>query len=141
MVPSHSKESDVDMKDPQTLIGLLQTELSTTNHEVMLLTLELEQRVAERMAQLSETNAELVKEIAERRRAEEEVKQLNRDLQQRAGLLEAANEELETFSYSVSHDLRAPLRHILDYATMLHEEANPALAVRGRSDSLILRRT
>ena len=58
------------MKDPQTLIGLLQTELSTTNHEVMLLTLELEQRVAERMAQLSETNAELVKEIAERRRAE-----------------------------------------------------------------------
>src|SRR2546426_189347 len=79
MVPSHSKESDVDMKDPQTLIGLLQTELSTTNHEVMLLTLELEQRVAERMAQLSETNAELVKEIAERRRAEEEVKELNRE--------------------------------------------------------------
>jgi light-regulated signal transduction histidine kinase (bacteriophytochrome) len=132
MATSPSQKSNVDMKDPQTLIGLRQTELSTTNHEVMLLTLELEQRVAERMAQLSETNAELVKEITERRRAEEEVNKLNRDLEHRAGLLEAANEELETFSYSVSHDLRAPLRHILGFATMLHEEANPALGEKSQ---------
>jgi C4-dicarboxylate-specific signal transduction histidine kinase len=69
----------------QTLIGLLQTELSTTNREVMLLTLELEERIAERMAQLSQTNQELLKEISERRHAEEEVSKLNRQLEQRPG--------------------------------------------------------
>jgi light-regulated signal transduction histidine kinase (bacteriophytochrome) len=119
-------------QDPKTVIGLLETELSTTNHEVMILTLELEQRVAERTAQLSQINQELMNEIVERRRAEEEVRRLNRDLQHRAALLQEANEELDAFSSSISHDLRSPLCHIVGFVSILEDEAGPVLDDKAR---------
>ena len=68
------------------------------------------------------------RDVTERNRAESEIKRLNEQLRQRATELEEANRELEAFSYSVSHDLRAPLRHIEGYVGMLTREAEGVLS-------------
>jgi signal transduction histidine kinase len=52
-------------------------------------------------------------DITQRRRGEEEIRGLNRELGKRTTELEAINKELEAFAYSISHDLRAPLRHMV----------------------------
>jgi len=74
-----------------------------------------------------------IRDVTERKLAEERINQLNADLEARAIQLEATNKELEAFSYSVSHDLRAPLRTIDGFSQAVLEDFGDQLNDEGRN--------
>jgi signal transduction histidine kinase len=71
-------------------------------------------------------------EVEHRVQREAEIRSLNQELAKRAAELETTNKDLESFAYSVSHDLRAPLRHLVGYSELLQKQASSLLDDKSR---------
>jgi signal transduction histidine kinase len=82
--------------------------------------------------ELIRSRDQLQREVTERQRREEQIRKLNEQLEQQTADLEVANRELEAFAYSTSHDLRAPVRHMLGFTELLQKHAQPNLDDKSR---------
>ncbi|MFN8418088.1 MAG: PAS domain S-box protein [Anaerolineae bacterium] len=132
--------TDVGLVDDQTRLIILEAirdqgavrnveiQMHTKSHEVIDVLLSVEQVELNGKPSL----LAIQYDITERKRVEREIRRLNDDLEQRGIALEAANKELEAFSYSVSHDLRAPLRSVDGFSQALLEDYYDLMDETGR---------
>jgi PAS domain S-box-containing protein len=130
-------------KDRQVLasrdvVDIQQEAISTPHGERILHTLKIGLRDA---ADNPQYLLGISHDITERIQAEERIKALVADLEVRANQLESANKELESFSYSVSHDLRSPLRAIDGFSRLLEEDYHQVLDAEGKRLLSVIRQS
>jgi len=132
------------LADANAQLALEVTRRQETENKLLAAYVTLEKNVAERTLELSEANARLEREIVEHRRTDQSLRYnetllrrlhdgLEEHIAERTSELMKTISELEAFSYSISHDLRTPLRAINGYAAILREEHLDRLDPSARS--------
>jgi PAS domain S-box-containing protein len=126
----------VDPAERENVVRLLRERGQVSDHETRFRLKSGEVRTFLRSAELIELGGEpcvinISRDITDRKRAEEEIRALNRELGQRVAELTEANKELDAFSHTVSHDLRAPLVAIGGFAGRLRRKYSGLLDPRG----------
>lgn len=127
----------VDPGERTRVTGLLRERRMIRDHETRFRMKSGEIKTMLRSAELIELDGEMciiniTRDITERKRDEEQIRTLNRELKQRVIELQEANRELDAFSYSVSHDLRSPLSVIGGFARRLSQNYASVIDEGGR---------